>query len=517
MQRPGKKLALLARMTQVQSPISKYFLLFSFVCVTHCFIAQSLPKPSARYSFNEGKATDEINGNEAKLHGVKFSSDRFNNPDHAVYLFGNGQSYITLGPYKELKPREGSISLWVKVEHPIMSGTGVPYNPVILTHNSISKDFNEAYVIYYMLETKKLMGMCAMDSTKDLAIYSSPIGMDDWKHLVLVYSDTAISMYINGKLENSFHKDFKTVFLEDEPVFIGNTNNPKNDRWLNGTVDDIEFFSYPLSETEVSALYNAPNPNRSAILRNWILLGLMILLVLIGIYFLIRYQLKRSFEKQRNALEQTNVLIETELRVNRALMNPHFVFNALNALQNLILNNQNDKANDYLVKFSKMIRKLLESNMSDVITIELETELLNRYLEIENLRFEENIQYTIRVDPSVVTTKVQIPVMMIQPFVENAIWHGLLKKQGEKLLDISFSCVEDKYILCVIDDNGLGKKRTKKRSNAIFDKTSLATSFIEQRLRLFNQIMNLECYLSLEYKPDNTGTIFKILLPILKH
>ncbi|MBL7932065.1 MAG: histidine kinase [Bacteroidia bacterium] len=497
-------------------PSFKYQLLFSLFFFTFSLIAQ-LPEPCVRFSFNKGDSTDEITGHKAEFHSVNFSSDRFGNDNHAVYFYGNEQSYMSLGSYKELKPAKGSISLWVKVEHPIMIGNGVHYNPIILTRNTKLLDFYEAYSMYYLLDTKKFMAVCALDSTKDLGLYSKkPISMNEWKHLVLTYSDSSVAFYVNTELQVKFHLNFKMTFLEEDPVLVAATLNPKNNRWLNGTVDDIEVYSYPLSQAEIISLYNAPNPNRSAVIRNWILVGFGIVLLLVGIYFFIRRQLKKSFEKQRIALEQTNVLIETELRVNRALMNPHFVFNALNALQNLILNNQNDRANDYLVKFSKMIRKLLESNMSDVITIEVETELLSRYLEIENLRFEENILYTIRVDPSVSAAKVQIPVMMIQPFVENAIWHGLLKKQGEKRLDISFTSVEEKYILCVIDDNGLGKKRVKRKSSAVFDKTSLATSFIEQRLRLFNQIMKLKCYLSLEYKPDNKGTIFKILLPILK-
>ena len=86
-------------------------------------------------------------------------------------------------------------------------------------------------------------------------------------------------------------------------------------------------------------------------------------------------------------------MLETELRVNRALMNPHFVFNSLNALQTFILKNENDMANNYLVKFSKLMRKILENNMSESISLEMEVDLIEKYLEIENLRFEENILY----------------------------------------------------------------------------------------------------------------------------
>ena len=104
--------------------------------------------------------------------------------------------------------------------------------------------------------------------------------------------------------------------------------------------------------------------------------------------------------------------------------------------------------------------------------------------------------------------------MMLQPFVENAIWHGLLKKEGEKLLRISFSVVKDSYVLCIIEDNGPGRK---KNDDVDLEKSSLATGFIEQRLNLLNRIHRLNCSLTIEDKPDGGGTVVKILLPILKN
>jgi sensor histidine kinase YesM len=194
-------------------------------------------------------------------------------------------------------------------------------------------------------------------------------------------------------------------------------------------------------------------------------------------------------------------------------MNPHFVFNSLNTLQNFILKSENDRAYSYLVKFSKLLRNILESNTSNVITLEHEIELISRYLEIENLRFEENIRYTITVDASAVPSVIHIPVMMLQPFVENAIWHGLIKKQGEKSLNISFSIQAGKYLQCIIEDNGLGRNRHTKDGPA---KKSLASSFIVQRLDLLNKIYKLDCSLVIEDKPGNNGTIVKITLTILQ-
>ncbi|HLA57392.1 MAG TPA: histidine kinase, partial [Puia sp.] len=223
------------------------------------------------------------------------------------------------------------------------------------------------------------------------------------------------------------------------------------------------------------------------------------------------HRLNQAMKKEKEKLRLTNTVLETELRINRALMNPHFVFNSLNTLHNFILTSENDHASDYLIKFSQLIRKLLESNMQDFITLEVEIEILEQYLEIESFRFEENIQYRIVVDENLVPSTIQIPVMMLQPFVENAIWHGLLNKQGDKIIHISFSIYETAYIKCVIEDNGTGRKEHVAKAG----KKSLATNFVLQRINLLNQIHNLNCSLLIEDKPNSQGTIVTILLPIL--
>lgn len=493
----------------------RFLAFYLALCLGSSLPAQDRRGPCAAFYFNKANGLDAVTGHTADIVSAPFTTDRFGNKNHAVFLNGNGDSHLNLGSYKALKPQEGSISLWVKMEHPIRVGKGVPYNPILITRCADREDFNEAYALYYMYESRKLLVASAKDSTQEIGVYSNEaFERNVWKHLVISYDDDHVSLYIDGELEQTRSRKFQTEFDDSGPVIVGFSGSEKNLRWWNGCIDDIEFYDYVLSDAEVNELYHAPNPNKTTILIQRMLIGLGVVVFVVLLYLLIRYRIRQVLKREKQKHELNNVILQTELRVNRALMNPHFVFNSLNALQNLILSNEIDKANDYLVKFSKMIRKLLESNMSDLISLELEIELLNRYMEIENLRFEENIEFKIMVDPSINTHNTRIPVMMLQPFVENAVWHGLLKKQGEKILTIYFSLVEEKYILCVIDDNGIGKEI--KKNSAIFDKASLATSFIEQRLRTLNRIYGLQCEMSIEYKPEQGGTKMKILLPILK-
>jgi hypothetical protein len=493
--------------------IPKYFLVFVLSAVAVAIRSQPSPGPVAKFSFNNKKDFDEVSLKKVKFTGIVYTPDRFGNENSSIYLVGNQYSYINLGNYPALKSKTASISLWINLENEIWAGQGYTLNPIIVTKNLNQDDFYEAYAMYYMLEGDNI-GICTTkDSLNQIGILC-PGKFDryKWHHLVMAYNDKELCFYLDGKKQGPVTKSFITEFSSSDSVMIGVTANKKNSRYLNATIDDIEFYDRMLTEAEVKELHNAPNPNKNKIILNWILAGLALVVIALMLYILIKYQVRKGIKKERQVLELHNKLLKTELRVNRASMNPHFIFNSLNALHNFILAHEINNASNYLVKFSKIIRKILDSNMYDFILLELEIEILERYLEIENLRFEENIKYTIQTHEPLVSSAVHIPIMMLQPFIENAIWHGLLNKTGEKIIRIDFSLHEARYVCCVIEDNGIGRK---KNGSGIPKERSLATRFIMQRLDLLNKIHNLKCSLVIEDKPGGQGTIVKILLPIL--
>jgi two-component sensor histidine kinase len=483
------------------------------VLISSILQSQDKPGPTARFSFNN-QNIDEISDRKTGSRNIQFTEDRFGNSNYAIRLFGNEESYINLGNYPALKPKTGSISLWVKMEGVIYAGKGITCNPILVTKNSNRDDFNEAYAIYYAFERERIEGDLSNDSLKQINMQSLEKFLQfRWYHIVMTYDFNHASFYVDGRLQASYGKGFENYFQPTDSVIIGVVANKKNRRVFRGVVDDVAFYDRVLSVAEVSELYKAPNPNKNKIILDWVCLILLCLLAIGIIYLIVRRHFVRKLEKEKQELKLINKQLATELKVNRALMNPHFIFNSLNTLQNFILKNENDNAYSYLVKFSKLVRKTLEGNMSDTISLEMEIDILRRYLEIENLRFEEDINYSIHVDPAVIPSVVHIPVMMLQPFVENAIWHGLLKKQGEKLLEITFSMEQDRYLLCMISDNGIGRSRERVKAPK---KKSLATVFVLQRIHLLNKIHNLDCSLIIEDKPDQEGTLVRITLPVFK-
>lgn len=170
------------------------------------------------------------------------------------------------------------------------------------------------------------------------------------------------------------------------------------------------------------------------------------------------YKIKQEFEG-KIVLQQE--LMSKEISALRAQMNPHFVFNALSSIQHLILTDDKSSALNYLSKFGKLARNVLESSQEATVTLTEEIELLRSYLELESLRFDHAFTYSINIDTFVDTDTVEVPLMLLQPFAENALIHGLVgKKKGDKYIHINVTKNGD-HIVFEIDDNGIGRFSSK--------------------------------------------------------
>ncbi|MBL7812230.1 MAG: histidine kinase [Bacteroidetes bacterium] len=229
---------------------------------------------------------------------------------------------------------------------------------------------------------------------------------------------------------------------------------------------------------------------------------------------------------RRQQLEiQKKLNLENELRLSqlaslKSQMNPHFMFNALNSIQDFILLNDKTSANTFLGKFSDMMRLVLDmSNQAD-IPVSAELRAIQLYLDLESLRFEENFTYNIQVDPTLDITDWRIPSMIIQPFVENAIKHGLLHKRGTRELDIQFAPGPRPSTLKVtIEDNGVGRKEAGRiQASRVNRHSSFATGATQRRLELLNR--NQPDFITLKYDDlldtgnQPAGTRVTLIIPM---
>lgn len=190
-------------------------------------------------------------------------------------------------------------------------------------------------------------------------------------------------------------------------------------------------------------------------------------LVLIGLgASVIIYFYSRRIKAVREEAQLQNQLKELEMKALKAQMNPHFIYNALNSIQSLIVDERKTEAINYVGTFSRLLRQVLEHTDSNVVSLEKELQTLKLYVKLESLRLHIDLEYTISAHPEVMTEFEKVPPLVLQPFVENALWHGLSRKEGIKILDVFVSQTEE-FLVCTIKDNGIGRAKA-----ATFKKTS---------------------------------------------
>ncbi|MEO7049460.1 MAG: histidine kinase, partial [Ferruginibacter sp.] len=188
--------------------------------------------------------------------------------------------------------------------------------------------------------------------------------------------------------------------------------------------------------------------------------------------------------QQKTALAQVNQqLAEVQLAALRSQMNPHFIFNALNSIKKFVIANEAANAEKYLGKFSKLIRTILDNSQGGMVTIEKEIQLLTLYLDLEQLRFGPKLRYTIKADENMDGKEVQIPSMIVQPFVENSMLHGIMHLEHNGKIAIQFLLHGD-WLEITIEDNGVGRKKAASfKSDHAEPHHSVGISITEKRLQ----------------------------------
>ena len=201
---------------------------------------------------------------------------------------------------------------------------------------------------------------------------------------------------------------------------------------------------------------------------------------------------------------------QLEKRMLRAQMNPHFIFNSLGSIQHLISTNDKKGALTYLSKFSKLLRQVLESSVNISLVLSEEIELLKIYVELEALRFDHSFSYQFEIDENLDIDAHEVPMLLVQPYIENAIIHGLMPKEGNKELKVSFTDKGDN-IECVIDDNGVGLTQTEARKS---NRISRGMSITERRIQALKQ-HSTQQLVKIENLSDGnrSGTRVTILIP----
>ncbi len=264
----------------------------------------------------------------------------------------------------------------------------------------------------------------------------------------------------------------------------------EKDRELNESRYQLAFKSQELAEQQKVIIYS--------------LIGLSVLL------FFAAYLMYRNIKQQRYA---NNLLA---LKSLRSQMNPHFIFNALNSVNTFIATSDERAANRYLTDFSLLMRAVLENSEEDFIPLEKEIELLELYVQLEHFRFQDKFEYRIDVDPEIDIKQYMIPPMLLQPYVENAVWHGLRYKSEKGLLSIDFKKKDNDTIEIIIADNGIGREKSMSLKTLNQKKQkSQGMSNIKKRIQILNTMYKdkVDVFISdLAQEEDGAGTKVKLLI-----
>ena len=231
----------------------------------------------------------------------------------------------------------------------------------------------------------------------------------------------------------------------------------------------------------------------------WFILFICVL-ILAGLTVFFLYRIKRI--RQKANIDRQ--LAELEMKGLHAQMNPHFIFNSLNSIKEMILEDEKQNASRYLSKFAQLIRTSLEQSRQTFISVKQCIDHLRQYLEMEKIRFD-GFSYSIISDNELAIDEIQMSPMLIQPLVENAIWHGLQNKDGEKKLSIRFSS-SGEQLICEIEDNGIGINQSKKnRSSLKHTHRSLGVTNIHERLIILNEKYKMNCSLTITDRSELPG------------
>lgn len=239
-----------------------------------------------------------------------------------------------------------------------------------------------------------------------------------------------------------------------------------------------------------------------------------VLLILIGLG-IISFFYFRKLRRQQEKSRQINELNLSKLTAIRSQMNPHFIFNSLNSIQDLVLKGDVENSYTFITKFSNLVRKTLNYSDKEFISLEKEIQLIELYLTLEKLRFKDEFSFELHYDESLLEEELEIPPMLIQPFVENALVHGLLHLDGRKKINISFELGEN--LKCIIRDNGIGRKKAqeiKERQNKSHDSFSVNAS--KKRFAILSKLYGKEAgfhYVDLNEDGVSKGTEVHLNIP----
>jgi tetratricopeptide (TPR) repeat protein len=431
----------------------------------------------------------------------------------------NGEDSLALDHYKE--------ALSIRTETGDRIGMAASFNNIAFIHR-LNEDFSlaienykKAYSIYE--EEDELTGIATLcgnlsNCYLEIGEYGKAI---EFAHkgyeLSKEQRSTKDLMYLTEVLYKVYRKQGKSKlaldYFEEYVVLKDSATNEKHYKALINQELAYEFAEkekiIQLEKENEIALNELQHANEIAVseaknFRLFFIIIVVSLLLLAGIIFLLVItKQKRTIQKQSKALE---------LVALRSQMNPHFLFNSLNSIKLFIIENEKELSTKYLTKFSKLVRLVLENSNKNLISLEEELEATKYYLELEQIRFKNRFDFEINNDADAL---IELPPLVLQPYVENSIWHGIMHLDGKGRIEINTK-ETDEGIVLEIKDNGVGRKKSATLKDDKEQHQSMGLNITQKRIQSLNALFGVNPtieIIDLEENNQALGTLVKITIP----
>lgn len=390
-------------------------------------------------------------------------------PNRIASVHGNiGTLYYEMGEYsKALEYHLESLQQWENL--PSKRHLAASHNRVGNTYRKLNRTSS---ALKHLLKSSEI--------AKDIG--AKPILEDSYKSLKELYGDM-------GNTNMAFKYQDLHVAIKDSIL-----NSEKNRQMIAletkyQTVRKDQEIALLTKESEVQEA----NAQQQKTFQNALIGSILLLAIIAGlIFYTLRSRLKNqklvATKNEEIRLSKTKEELGTlEMKALRAQMNPHFLFNCMNSINRMIMAEENDKASKYLSKFSKLVRLMLENSEQTKVSLQDELLMLESYIQLEAIRFKNKLDYHIEVEKSIDKESTYLPPMVLQPFVENAIWHGLMHKKNRGHLEIDIKETKDE-LQCTITDNGVGREKSLQlQTQNGYHKKSMGIKITADRLRLLTK------------------------------
>lgn len=468
--------------------------------------------------------------------------------------------YNNLGNiYADMGNQEEALSYYNKLL--IVAGDapeGKKYEPVALTNIGSIYSEREDYTKAFDYFNKALLASRQLNNMNDVCAILANIGITlknagdhkaalSYLHQGLAAADSAGSKFIRAMILNSLaglHTDNKEyskarMFAEEALALGKEINNASrqsdaysalsdiyakegdNAKALEAYKQHIVFRDSVLNDEkkqeitkkslqfEFAAKQAIANSeiNKQKIIRN-ISIGTGSVLILAAIATFIFYKRRKDAETRKHEAELKAEIADTEMKALRAQMNPHFIFNSLNSIADYIDKNQTEAASGFTAKFAKLMRMVLENSEHREIPLANDLKALELYIQLERFRLNNKFDYTIRVDENIDKENVLVPPLILQPFVENSIWHGVAKQEGHGVITI-YIRLQNGMINCTVEDNGPGISQT---AIAGKENKSLGIRIARERIAVINKLKNSNARINVFGK--DKGVVAEVSLPL---